>query len=283
MTSVEPRTLRALLELLLDDSPRVVAAAKQKLASMGDGGEKALREAATGDDARLRVRARQVLADLRRQQAIAKIHELARRPDEAIDLEEGVFLLAQVDYPELDRTPYTAILDALGEQLRQRVTARHPPYAVVLELSRLLSHEWRLRGNDEQFDDPDNSFVQRVLDRRKGIPISLAAVYLLVAKRAELPLHGVGAPGHYLLRYGPADWDLYLDPMTGRRLALDEAMRMLSVRGIPVTKENFTATRTRDTLVRMCANLATAYERRRNAAASHRWAELRDALRGSVA
>ncbi|MFN0207494.1 MAG: SirB1 family protein [Planctomycetota bacterium] len=285
MHSVNPNTLAALLELLRDDSPTVVAAAREKLVSLGAAGEHALRIAVISNDARMRVRARAALLEIGREKAVARFELLATKNDAELDLEDGAFALAQIEYPDLDLAAYTTILDTLGEQLLSRLnisgtpSTRTPPQGCAAELSRLLAHEWRLRMNDESFDDPENSYIHRVLDRRRGIPISLATIYLSVAKRAKLPLYGIGSPGHYLLRYGPSDLDIYMDPTTGRRLGLDECARMLAVRGFPVTREHFEPSSARETLIRMCANLVTAYERRKLKANSERFAKLRDAMR----
>jgi regulator of sirC expression with transglutaminase-like and TPR domain len=282
MHSADLPTLAALLDLLRDDSPKVVQAAREKLAALGEPGLKALTAAARGDDARLRVRARAALLEIRQALALAGALEYASLHDSELDLEEGSFRLAAIEYPELDRRSYLAILDSLGEQLLSRLGPtpdRIPPWASAAELARILAGDQRLRMNEEQFDDPDNSFIHRVLERRKGIPISLAAVYLFVAKRARLPMVGIGAPGHYLLRFGAPELDLYVEPATGRRMTLDESMRMLAIRGFPVTRENFSPATTRETLVRMCANLVSCYDRRRIPGALERWQRLRDAYR----
>lgn len=284
MRSVDPPTLAALLDLLGDDSPRVVQAAREKLVSLGAAGEAALRDASASDDARLRVRARQAYAEIRQAGALGEAIEYAQRPDGTLTVEEGAFRLARVEYPDLLREPYVAILDSLGDTLARRVGAgasRIAPPAAAAELARLLAGEQRLRLNEDQYDDPDNSFLPRVLDRRRGIPISLATVYLLVGQRADLPLVGIGAPGHFLLRFGPAGLDLYLDPATGRRLTLEEAMRMLAIRGIPVSPERFAPSTVREILARACANLVSAFERRKAPAALARWTRLRDAFRES--
>lgn len=278
--SVDPNTLAALLDLLRDDSPTVVAAARQKLLSLGEAGENALRTAAESDDARARVRARAALLEMGQARAVARFRSLALLDDAEIDLEDGAFAIAQIEYPDLDRPAYTAILDALGEQLLARVHSHTPPQGCAAELSRLLAHEWRLRLNEESFDDPENSYIHRVLDRRRGIPISLATIYLAVAKRARLPLVGIGSPGHFLLRYGAEHLDIYMDPATGRRLGLEECARMLAVRGFPVTRDHFEPSSARETLVRTCANLANAFERRRVRKNAELYGQLRDAMRG---
>lgn len=282
MRSVDPQTLAALLDLLRDHSPTVVAAAREKLVSFGDAGETALREAAESDDARLRVRARATLFDIRQMAAVDRLMRYAAKPDSQLDLEEGAFQISQIEYPDLDRAAYTAILDSLGDQLASRVPPSTAPPGAAAELARLLAKEVRLQMNHEQFDDPDNSFIHRVLDRRKGIPISLAVLYISVARRAELPIVGIGTPGHYLIRYGAPDLDIFIDPTTGHQMGIDACARMITVRGFPVKRDHFEPATTRETFIRMCANLVSAYERRRAHASTSRWARLRDAFRGDI-
>lgn len=277
--SVDKNTLAAILDLLRDNNPVVVAAARAKLISLGQAAEEALALAASQDDARLRVRARAALLEIRQAGATAELLKMAERPSAGLDIEQGSFAIARIDYPDLDRTACNAILDALGTELASRVSVKTPPHGAAAELSRLLATEWRLRLNEENFDDPDNSFIHRVLERRRGIPISLAAVYLSVARRAQLPLHGIGSPGHYLLRFGGPELNLYIDPTSGRRLKMDECARMLAVRGFPVTKEHFEPAGARETLIRMCSNLAGVHERRGARARAALWARFREAFR----
>ncbi|MBI3818079.1 MAG: hypothetical protein HY286_05250 [Planctomycetes bacterium] len=279
MHSVNPETLSALLDLLRDHSPSVVAAAREKLVSLGEPAVVALRKAAAGDDARLRVRARAALFDIRQAAAVESLLQYAALPAELLQLEEGAFRIAQIEFPDLQRAPYVAILDSLGDQSAARVSAFTTPIDAAGEFGKILAKECRLQLNQEHFDEPDNSFIHRVLDRRRGIPISLATIYLCVAQRAGLRLAGIGTPGHFLLRYGPPDWDVYMDPATGSALRLEACIRMLTVRGFPVAREHFEPVAPREIFSRMCANLVGAYERRRSQANTARWARLRDAFR----
>lgn len=280
MRSVDPQELAALLDLLRDHSPIVVAAAREKLVSLGDAGERALRDACASDDARLRVRARAALFEMRQNAAVARLVQYATTSDSELQLEEGAFQISQIEYPDMDRASYTAILDSLGEQFASRIDGSTPTALAAAELSRILARECRLQMNNEQFDEPDNSFIHRVLDRRRGIPISLAAIYICVARRAGQPLVGIGTPGHFLVRLGPSSDDTYIDPANGSVLGLEACLRMITVRGFPVKRDHFEPATTRETLVRMCANLVSAYERRRAHASTARWARLRDAFRG---
>ncbi len=133
----------------------------------------------------------------------------ARVADEGVDLVEGALLIAQVEYPELDRGVYRHRLEEMGREAQQACVGGQT--AERLErLSRLFAERWGFHGNRDDYYDPRNSFLNDVLDRRTGIPITLSLVYIEVGRRAGLELVGVGMPGHFLV--GCADRsDLYVD------------------------------------------------------------------------
>ena len=182
---------------------------------------------------------------------------------DARSLAEGALWIAAEAYPALDVPHWLARLEALGRRAAERVTPDLPLEAAALTVGRLLFEEEGLRGNTEDYYDPRNSFLNDVLDRRLGIPISLSVVYVAVAGRAGLAAAGVGLPGHFVVQVERAGRRQLLDPFHDGRL-LDRAgcealvarlrpgMGSLDPRWLaPVT--------TRQVLVRMLANLKTAY------------------------
>ena len=108
-------------------------------------------------------------------------------------------LIARIEYPTLDVRPYLNQLDTLGREASVRLGGVADAHRVQA-LNRLLFDELRFTGNKDHYGDPRNSFLNEVLDRRTGIPISLAVVYLEVARRAGLHAEGVNFPGHFLVR-----------------------------------------------------------------------------------
>jgi len=128
------------------------------------------------------------------------------------DLAVAALMIARVEYPRLDAGPYLDELDAIGREAEARVASAPaarsdtPPrvdperFARVVALNEYLFEELRFVGNQDQYDDPRNSYLNAVLDRRTGIPISLALLYMEVARRAGLQVEGVNFPGHFLLR-----------------------------------------------------------------------------------
>ena len=133
------------------------------------------------------------------------------------DLAVAALMIARIEYPCLDAGPYLDRIDAIGREAKRRVEAGGqaagdaPPradpddYARVMALNEYLFKELRFVGNDVHYEDPRNSFLNEVLDRRTGIPITLAMLYMEVARRAGLYVEGINFPGHFLLRGSSAE------------------------------------------------------------------------------
>ena len=166
-------------------------------------------------------------------------------------------LIARLEYPTLDVRPYLNQLDTLGREASLRVAAA-PESLRVHSLNKYLFEELRFTGNREHYDDPRNSFLNEVLERRTGIPISLALVYLEVARRAGVRAEGVNFPGHFLVRCE----DLIIDAFHGAILS-EDACRVLLRRheGDDTTLEPHLAGHAtkRQILVRMLVNLKQNY------------------------
>ena len=131
-------------------------------------------------------------------------------------------LFARIEYPTLDVRPYLNQLDLLGREACLRVAAAPGPLRVQA-LNQLLFDELRFTGNSQHYGDPRNSFLNEVLDRRTGIPISLAVVYMEVARRAGLQVEGVNFPGHFLVRCQ----GLIIDTFHSGAILSEDACRVL--------------------------------------------------------
>jgi len=138
------------------------------------------------------------------------------------ELLPAALAIARVEYPALDVTPYLRQIDRMGADARARIAeVADRPSLATRALNEYLFDELGFRGNRERYDDPRNSFLNEVLDRRTGIPITLAVVYIEVARRAGLAVDGVNFPGHFLLRVSLAsDGALHADD-AGRLMIID--------------------------------------------------------------
>ena len=192
-------------------------------------------------------------------------------PGEA--LAPAALAIAGVEYPALDAAPYLLRLERMGEAAAARLK-RHDAAPIATRIATLnayLFEELGFSGNRDHYDDPRNSFLNEVLDRRLGIPISLAAVYLEVGRRAGLTLEGVNFPGHFLVRSpaGPADMDdVIVDPFHAGALLSEVDCRHLLRQHVgeeAAFDHALLATATRQHIVvRMLVNLKRLYVRMRS-------------------
>jgi regulator of sirC expression with transglutaminase-like and TPR domain len=155
---------------------------------------------------------------------------LASRPDGQVDLAEGALWISAEDNPGLDVAAAMGRLDVLAAELAPRLQALAPgPGADLVRLDALrafLFEEKGFRGDCEEFYDPANSYLDRVLERRRGIPLTLAVVMMEVGRRVGVPLLGVGFPGHFLVRHA-RHLELLIDPFAGGRLVSPEDCRTI--------------------------------------------------------
>jgi regulator of sirC expression with transglutaminase-like and TPR domain len=160
---------------------------------------------------------------------LALFAHFARRPEAELDLARVALLIAEPEYPGLDLEQYLAALDRLGAEARSRLDRPGGGELPLRRVTTLLHDELGFHGNEDDYYDPRNSFLNEVLDRRVGIPITLAVVVLEVAARAGVPAHGVSFPGHFLVRTPAAGGPRFIDPFDGR--VLDQAgLRRLMAR-----------------------------------------------------
>src|SRR5215210_2061432 len=120
--------------------------------------------------------------------------------DEQINLAEAALLIAAEEYPSLDLSPYLEKIDRIGDLVRERASQAHNSLDVLSAINTTLFDELGFRGNVENYYDPRNSYLNEVIDRHTGIPITLTVVYMEVARRVGLHVEGVGMPGHFIAK-----------------------------------------------------------------------------------
>ncbi len=161
------------------------------------------------------------------------LEHLARDPAASFDVAEIALQLARDEYPRLDVEAYLAELAALAHEAKNY--ARGNFSARVDGLCRYVFHELGFRGNKKDYYDPRNSYFNQVLDRRKGIPITLAAVMMALGQRVGVQVVGVGLPGHFIVRCSGGKQDILIDPFHGgRRLSLTDCGHLVEqATGVP--------------------------------------------------
>ena len=184
-------------------------------------------------------------------------------PESEMNLARAALLVAKEEYPQLSVELYLARLDQLAEEVKDRLADETAPLVVLDELVKTLYVRRKFTGNRKAYYDPRNSFLNDVLDRGLGIPLTLGIVMLEVGWRLGLPLEGVSFPVHFLVRYKGDSLDLLLDPFEGGKVRFeDEAQELLDrvYGGVVRLKDSFMRRADRrDMLVRLLANLKGVY------------------------
>jgi regulator of sirC expression with transglutaminase-like and TPR domain len=196
----------------------------------------------------------------------------------ALPLDRGSLLVARSEYPDLDHARYLAEFDRLSAMARRRLHPSRDALKTLEALNAVLFGEEGYRGNQEDYYDPRNSYINDVMDRKLGIPITLSVLYLEVARRLALPLTGISFPGHFLVRLRDGERELFVDPFNAGELLLpgDLPGRLSTLFGAKAAEEVLRKNDNRlppaflaeagprDILIRMLTNLREIHLRRRD-------------------
>jgi regulator of sirC expression with transglutaminase-like and TPR domain len=252
----------ALVKLLGDEDPAVYQSIRQKIVSFGPPAAAWLRPHLLSRDPILRRRTQELVREFDRQSADDRFLGFCLKHGEEFDLEEAAWLLGQTQYPDINVGAYSAVLDSYAEDVRERLGAHTEPQKTIEVLNHYLFEELRFTGNEANYYDPENSYLNRVIDRRTGNPISLCLVYLLIGRRLGLPITGIALPGHFLCRYQSSAAELYVDAFNaGKLLSKADCVQYL-LRGHYNVRDEYLAPVTpRRMLLRMCGNLHQIYLR----------------------
>ena len=197
-------------------------------------------------------------------------HTLVSRSDDQIDLFHAALLIAADEYPELDVAQYLTQMDAWAETLKHRLPEKtHPPIRIQY-LNDYLFSNLGFSGNTDDYYDPRNSYLNEVIDRRLGIPITLSVLYLELGRRLGLNLSGVSFPGHFLVKLPHGGGALVLDPFN-RGIALngeDLLARLQTMFEVDVSDLTpfLTTASNKLILVRILSNLKGIYHHQNNSA-----------------
>ena len=224
--------IRALIRLLSDEDDRIVRTISGRLIDIGPSAVPLLQEAEI-EQPEMADRIASVLEEIRGTKLEDELASLSALSDEAMSLEAGAFLIARYAYPALDVARYCEQLDTMAGEVRGRIGHRASGEEAVNALNRYLFTEQGFKGNTKNYYEIENSYLNCVMDRRVGIPISLSAVYLLIGQRLALPLFGVGMPGHFLVKYESDRYKIFIDCFNGGALLTEKnCARFLTEAGI---------------------------------------------------
>ena len=281
MKPISENQLRALFKLLSDEDEKIAKLVSQQILQVGEPAIPYLEQTAA-EDSLIGDRARAVLAVLQFKELEEAFLDFSAADDSDLDLEEGALLIARVGYPQIKAVSYQAILDGMAKEVAPRIRRKRLPEEILRTINTYLFAEQGFAGNTDHYYDPDNSYINRVLDRRTGIPISLSIVYLLIAKRLELPVFGIGMPSRFLVKYSDKGNQIFVDPFhKGRLLTKTDCATFLTNSGYDFQESYLAVTPNRMILCRVIRNLISVYTKQKQSQPAERLRKLHTILEES--
>jgi regulator of sirC expression with transglutaminase-like and TPR domain len=194
--------------------------------------------------------------------------QLVLDQEEELDLAEAALLIAVEEYPGLDPESYLDRLRTMADEVGERLGIDRDPYHIIAAINEYLFTDLGFVGNEEDYYDPRNSYLNEVIERRTGLPVTISLVYMEIARHLGLPLVGVGFPAHFLIKYVGPETDVLLDPFHGGKFITEDdcVERLRQVYGNRMTfrREFLEPTSSRAILARLLKNLEGIYLRKRD-------------------
>ena len=250
----------AMVTLLADDDPAVYQTIRQKLLAQGVQSKEWLKNYALHDDPVVRRRTKEIIQHFDKQAADNRFLAFCISHGEHFSVEQACWLLAQTEFPEINIAGYQALLDDMAGDLMVRIDFGAEPVGILSEINRYLFKDLGFKGNDTDYYDPKNSYLNQVINRKLGNPISLCLVYLFIARRLRLPVAGIGMPGHFICRFQSSTEEVFIDAFNGGRFwTKAECVKHLIMSGHSYHDRLLDPVSARRILIRICSNLHQIY------------------------
>lgn len=192
----------------------------------------------------------------------AILESLLATGDDSVELDRVALEIARFENPLIDVRGCLLALDHWAAELGRRLSPSAGGSEFVARANQYLFHELRLRGDQDSYFDPANSCLDQVLERRKGLPITLSVIYLEIARRLLRPAYGVALPAHFFVRYNDGLFSIYVDTFHGGQLLTEtqceEMVRQMTGSQETISRSAFAAATKRQIAVRMLRNLQNA-------------------------
>jgi regulator of sirC expression with transglutaminase-like and TPR domain len=250
----------ALVNLLADEDPAIYQNIRQKILSFGPSAAEWLRPHTLSREPTLRRRTQELVLKFDRQTADNSFLAFCLNQGQELDLEQGAWLLAQTQYPDINVEGYRALFDSYSTDLGEQVAQAADAESALTCVNKYLFDSLGFFGNEQNYYDPDNSYLNRVIDRRTGNPINLCLVYMLMARRLKLPVTGIGLPGHFICRFQSSAQEIYIDAFNhGKLLSKADCVQYLLQGNYSVRDDYLAPVTPRRMLLRVCGNLHQIY------------------------
>ncbi|MEO8664134.1 MAG: transglutaminase-like domain-containing protein [Ignavibacteria bacterium] len=248
MTDLEEKVIHTkeldnLARLLDDEDENIYSNIKERFLSFGNNSSDFLKKYLDDENVLIKKRAKEIVSILNFETIAEKFRELSGNEDSDY-LEDSMFLIASLGYPEIKMLDYKKKLENMALDIKARLNRIDPDQnnisslEIINKINEYLFFEKGFIGNPENYYEPDNSFLNTVIDTKLGIPISLSVIYILIARKINIPITGVNLPGHFIIKYKKGSDEFFIDPFNkGVIISMKEATEF--VKKIGMSKEDF--------------------------------------------
>lgn len=234
----ETRELDFLAKLLDDEDENIYFNVKERFISHGKNTADYLRKFLDDENILIKKRANEIFSavnfDFTEKELIRIINS-----ESSNFLEDAMLLIASFGYPAIDKKEYSKKLDDMASEVKTLIESgrnANPGFSgrdALGIINKYLFQEQGFTGNSENYYDADNSYLNRVIDRKSGIQISLSVLYMLISKRLNLPVYGINLPGHFILKYSDSTEEYFIDPYNGGVIiSMKEALEFVRKTGL---------------------------------------------------
>ena len=265
---IEIQELNHLIKLLDDEDEEIYENIKKRFLLYGEESKNFLSEFTKSEDFLIAERSKEIITLLDFKLVENKIRELFLNKKNL--LERAVFLISEFGYPNVDFDNYKMIIDKIafdiGSRIGRKIKKVSSAFEKIKIFNEYLFQRKGFKGNTENYNETDNLYINKVIDRKMGIPVSLSILYLLIAYRLKLPIYGVNLPSHFIVKYQDDKEELFIDPFNqGIVISRKEAVKFLKQLGL--SEEEFNSisflnnSNERDIIKRYINNLIHVYEK----------------------
>lgn len=254
--------IKSLLKLLDDDDQHIYQTARERLLAHAEAVLPYLPEVSPSNSVMAR-RTAEIRELITRSVYKEQFRNLKRDENGDVDLEEGVFLIARQRFVQLDSKKYVSLLNDYAVELKEILSSIGDNTEIMRRTISFFVDEKGFTGNFTDYFNENNHYINRVLESKSGIPITLSIVYLLVGKRIDLPLRGIGLPGHFTMRFSFGGTNVYFDPYNqGKILSVNDCTELVKKQGYEFSEAYLKPVTNRQILERMLRNIIIALEKK---------------------
>ncbi|MEO6693598.1 MAG: transglutaminase-like domain-containing protein [Ignavibacteria bacterium] len=232
-----------LIKLLDDEDENIYSNVRERFLLYGDDTTGFLKQYLNDENYIIKKRAAEIISTINFDNIETKLKQISNRGSKNL-LEEALLLIGTFGYPDLDPEIYRTIFDKMAQDIEEELLQINNnikdilPLEILNTVNNYLFFNKGFKGNSGNYYNPDNSYINKVIDSRTGIPITLSIIYILIARRLKLPISGINLPGHFILKYEDKKDQFFIDPFNkGVVISMKEASEF--IKKIGMAKEEF--------------------------------------------